>query len=94
MARRGRRLHSPAFKARVAIAAIAGPLTVAELAGQFGVHRNLVLQWRAHLVLRAPRAFDPRYHAGPIPVAATPRPLAAPHLSDPPDPLRAERLHD
>jgi transposase-like protein len=58
MARTRRRQHSAAFKAHVALAAIAGTMTPAQLAGYFGIHRNLVTQWRAHLIQRAVRAFD------------------------------------
>ena len=38
MTRRSRRNHSPAFKAKVALAAIKGEKTLAELAQQFDVH--------------------------------------------------------
>jgi hypothetical protein len=46
MTRRPRRNHSPAFKAKVAIAAIKGEKTLAELAQQFDVHPNQITQWR------------------------------------------------
>jgi transposase len=38
MAKRARRTHSPAFKAKVALAAIKGEKTLAELAQQYDVH--------------------------------------------------------
>ena len=38
MTKRPRRNHSPAFKAKVALAAIKGEKTLAELAEQFDVH--------------------------------------------------------
>ena len=38
MSRRARRTHTPAFKAKVALAAIKGELTLAQLAEQFDVH--------------------------------------------------------
>lgn len=47
MTRRPRRNHSPAFKARVAVAAIKGEKTLSELARQFDVHPNQIAQWRA-----------------------------------------------
>ena len=39
MTRRARRNHTPAFKAKVALAAIKGEKTLAELAQVFDVHR-------------------------------------------------------
>ena len=49
MPRRPRRNHTPAFKARVAIAAIKGDRTLAELAEQFDVHPNQITTWKAQL---------------------------------------------
>ena len=40
--RRTRRSHSPEFKAKVALAAIQGDLTVAELVKKFEVHANQI----------------------------------------------------
>ena len=40
--KRPRRNHSPAFKAKVALAAIKGERTIAQLADQFDVHPNQV----------------------------------------------------
>ena len=45
MSRRPRRNHSPAFKAKVAIAAIKGERTIAQLAEHFDVHPNQVTSW-------------------------------------------------
>jgi transposase-like protein len=50
MARRSRRTHSPAFKAKVALAAIKGEKTLAELAQQFDVHPNQITAWKGQLV--------------------------------------------
>ena len=58
MSRRPRRNHSPAFKAKVAIAAIQGDRTVAELAQHFDVHPNQITQWKSQLLDRAAGAFD------------------------------------
>lgn len=44
MTRRLRRNHSPAFKAKAALAAIRGEKTLAELAQQFDVHPNQMTQ--------------------------------------------------
>ena len=49
MSRRPRRNHSPAFKAKLALAAIKGDRTLAELAEQFDVHPNQITQWKAQL---------------------------------------------
>ena len=49
MTRRPRRNHSPAFKAKVAIAAIRGDRTIAQLAEQFDVHPNQITTWKAQL---------------------------------------------
>ena len=57
MTRRPRRNHSPAFKAKVAVAAIKGERTLAELAQQFDVHPNQIAQWRAQLLEGASGVF-------------------------------------
>ena len=49
MAKRARRTHSPAFKAKVALAAIKDEKTLAELAQQFDVHPNQITAWKAQL---------------------------------------------
>jgi transposase len=50
MARRSRRTHGPAFKAKVALAAIKGEKTLAELAQQYDVHANQITAWKAKLL--------------------------------------------
>ena len=57
MARRPRRNHSPEFKAKVALAAIKGEQTVAELAQRFDVHANQITQWKTQLLERSAEAF-------------------------------------
>ena len=54
---RSRRNHTPAFKAKVALAAIKGDQTVAELAKRFDVRPNSIVQWKAQLLERAAEAF-------------------------------------
>ena len=49
MSRRPRRNHTPAFKAKVALAAIKGEKTLADLAQQFEVHPNQITQWKSQL---------------------------------------------
>jgi transposase len=57
MARRPRRNHSPMFKAKVALAAIKGEKTLAELAQHFDVHPNQITQWRGQLLEGATAVF-------------------------------------
>jgi transposase len=57
MRKRPRRNHSPAFKAKVALEAIRGQLTVAELAQRHDVHPNQITQWKTQLLERATEAF-------------------------------------
>ena len=47
--RRTRRNHAPGFKAKVAIAAIKGDKTLAELAEHFDVHPNQISEWKQQL---------------------------------------------
>ena len=55
--KRSRRNHTPAFKAKVAIAALKGDLTIAELSKRFDVHQNSIVQWKTQLLERASEAF-------------------------------------
>lgn len=58
MARRSRRNHSPAFKAKVALLAVRGELTITELAKKFDVHPNQITTWKTQLLENAVSAFD------------------------------------
>jgi transposase-like protein len=49
MNRRPRRNHSPAFKAKVALAAIKGDRTIAQLSEHFDVHPNQITTWKSQL---------------------------------------------
>ena len=62
MSRRIRRNHQPVFKAKVALAAMKGDFTTAELAKKFDVHPNQITQWKAQLLEQAPRVFDEKRH--------------------------------
>lgn len=55
--KRKRRNHSAAFKAKVALAALKGDKTLAELAEQFEVHVNQITQWKSQLQERASDVF-------------------------------------
>ena len=57
MTKRSRRTHSPAFKAKVALAAIKGEKTLSELAQQFDVHPNQITTWRSQLLEGAADVF-------------------------------------
>jgi transposase-like protein len=59
MSKRARRNHSPAFKAKVALAAIKGERTVAQLSDQFDVHPNQITTWKAQLEAAASEVFGP-----------------------------------
>ena len=59
MSKRPRRNHTPAFKARVALAAIKGDRTLAQLAEQFDVHPNQITSWKAQLEEGAADVFGP-----------------------------------
>ena len=59
MSRRARRNHTPAFKAKVALAAIKGDRTLAQLAEQFDVHPNQITSWKAQLEGQAADVFGP-----------------------------------
>src|SRR6476469_11167364 len=50
MMRRPRRNHTAAFKAKVALAALKGDKTLAELAEKFDVHGNQITQWKTQLL--------------------------------------------
>jgi transposase-like protein len=46
---RPRRNHTPAFKAKVALAAIKGDRTIAQLSEHFDIHPNQITSWKAQL---------------------------------------------
>lgn len=55
--RRTRRNHAPGFKAKVALAAIKGDKTLAELSEHFDVHPNQISEWKQQLMESAPDVF-------------------------------------
>jgi transposase InsO family protein len=60
MTERSRRTHSPAFEAKVALAAIKGEKTLAELAQQFDVHPYQITTWKSRLLECAAGGFSGR----------------------------------
>ncbi len=57
MTKRKRRNHSASFKAKVAVAAVRGDRTLAELAEHFDVHPNQIQDWKKKLVANAETLF-------------------------------------
>ena len=55
-----RRNHSAAFKVKVALAAIKGDRTMAELASEFEVHPTQIAQWKKQLLEALPEVFSHR----------------------------------
>jgi transposase len=69
MQRRPRRNHTPTFKAKVALAAIMGDRTLAQLAEQFDVHPNQITQWKSQLQEGAAGVFGSAVGIGVSPPA-------------------------
>ena len=55
---RKRKSHSGAFKAQVALAALKGDRTLAELSEQFGIHPNQISDWKQVLMESAALIFE------------------------------------
>ena len=55
--KRKRRNHKPDFKAKVALAALKGDMTLAELSEKFDVHANQITEWKKQLLENADQAF-------------------------------------
>ena len=55
--KRPRRNHSPVFKAKVALQALRGDKTLAELAQQHDIHPNQITTWKSQLLEHAPELF-------------------------------------
>lgn len=57
MAKRPRRNHGAAYKAKVALEAIKGERTLIELSEQFQIHPNQITKWKKQLLERAEEVF-------------------------------------
>ena len=65
--RRPRRNHATGFKAKVALAALKGDRTLAELAEIFDVHPNQITEWKQQLLDRAEEVFNGPKQTGSAP---------------------------
>lgn len=62
MTRRKRRNHSAEFKVKVALAAIKGDHTLAELSTQFDLHQNQIIDWKNQLLEQSSIFFHDQQH--------------------------------
>jgi transposase len=60
-----RKKYSPSFKAKVALEALRGEKTIAELANQYEVHPNQILQWKKILAEQATGLFENKHSKKP-----------------------------
>jgi transposase-like protein len=67
--RRGRRSHSPAFKAKVALAALREDKTMAELCKEFELHPTQINDWKRQLLERAADVFGSGTAPDPVDLA-------------------------
>jgi transposase-like protein len=68
MAKRTRQTHSAVFKAKVALAAMNGDKTLAELAQRFDVHPNQITEWKRQLSERTTDLFGGRTASAEPPI--------------------------
>lgn len=52
------RVHTPAFKAQVALAALKGDKTLSEVAAQYQVHVKLLQTWKKQMLEQAAMVFS------------------------------------
>ena len=56
-----RKTHDAALKAKVALEALKGEKTIAQLSSQFGVHPNQIGKWKKELLERLPEIFSSKW---------------------------------
>jgi len=56
-----RKTHDAALKAKVALEALKGEKTIAQLSSQFGVHPNQIGKWKKDLLARLPEIFSSKW---------------------------------
>src|SRR5437016_14048944 len=82
--KRMRKRYEAAFKARVALAALQDDKTLSELASEFGVHGNLISQWKRRLLTNVTRVFtepeDEAQHDHQAVVEELHRQIGQPHV--------------
>ena len=59
-----RRKHNAGLKAKVALDAVKGEKTIAQIASEYGVHPNMIRRWRKHLLEALPELFSDRRRRG------------------------------
>ena len=57
-----KKVHGPGFKFKVALAAIKGDKTAAELAQEFGVAQSMIFKWKKALLDNGDMVFDKAHH--------------------------------
>ena len=55
-----RKRHDASFKAKVALEALKGEKTMAQLSSEYGVHGNQIRQWKKRLLKELPSIFSDR----------------------------------
>jgi putative transposase len=60
MASSMRKNHDAAFKAKVALEALKGEKTMAQISSEYGIHVNQIRQWRQKLLEELPGVFSDR----------------------------------
>ncbi len=59
---KNRKVYKPEFKAKVALEAVRGKLTINQIAKQFEVHPNQISKWKKHFLESLPQIFDKSRH--------------------------------